>query len=238
MLAAEFSRWATRVVAEQRGYSRVLTCPVRKRGVVDGPEERIRQGLLHFLLDLQGRFRFLLDAERNRHDIELRWMHPPDFCPPTPPLLIVETKVDHVAGQSTNSQLQGYLEGACCDCGIVFTGHRMWQLNRTVSSFVQKPLAGLSDLATLIDTRSQLDPFRAQMENFILASQGDLSALKRLTTAYRHATFDLIVGGQLASYTQVHVEPDVIRCRPARQFVRNPLVFPHQLVERLVRVGP
>jgi hypothetical protein len=236
-LEVEFRAWESRVVEVSRGHRLVLRCPVRDREVFDGPEERIRQALLHFFVHLGRTVEFLLGAERARHDVDLRWRTSRELSPTLPPLLIVETKVDGVAGDSTNDQLARYLAETSGECGVVFTGRRMWRLTiaadgaRSVS-----PLQSLADLADLVRQRALLDPLAQARPDFRAASEGDIGALRRLVARYPFETFVLSIGGREVPCRQLKFSDESIQYRPAGQHTRHPTSVPRREVARLLRI--
>lgn len=238
-LVDEFAEWSARVMEVARGHAVLLRCPVRNREFVDGPEERIRQGLLHFLIDLAREVEVELGAERERHDIDLRWPTHPSLRPSLAPLLIIETKVDHVAGDWTNTQLGRYLGETGGDCGVVFTGRRMWRLS-VASSGTQSmvTLDSLGDLAALVRERAATDPLAPARDDFRLACEGEIGALRRLAARYRYATFVLAVGGVELACRHLRFEPDGIAYRPAGRHMHRPLTMKTQDLERLVRIEP
>lgn len=237
-LDGEFADWAGRVVEVAREYRVLLRCPVRGREFVDGPEERIRQGLLHYLLDLALEVDFELGAERERHDIDLRWPAPPNFRAPTPPLLIVETKVDHVAGDWTNTQLSRYLAETSAECGVVFTGRRMWRVTLTRSGMQSVPLASLADLASLVRERAATDPLALARGDFSAACAGDVAALRRLVERYPYATFVVARGGVEVASRHLKFAPRSITYRSAGQHTLRPSTIATEDFGRLVRIEP
>jgi len=233
----EFEHWAARVIEVPREHSVRLRCPVRGREFVDGPEERIRQGLLHYLLEVALEVDFKLGAERERHDIDLRWPGLPNFPAPTP-LLIVETKVDHVAGDWTNTQLARYLAETGGELGVVFTGRRMWRLTLAPSGMRSVPLASLADLAALIRDRVAIDPLSAARGDFNAACAGDVDALRRLVERYRYATFVLVLRGVEVACRGLRFGPQGIAYRSAGQHTLRPSTIATGEFERLVRIEP
>lgn len=234
----EFLAWRRRIVEVAREHRRLLLCPVRTREFVDGPEERVRQGLLHFLVDLSKDIGFELCAERERHDIDLRWPMPRDLRPPIPPMLIIETKVDETAGQWTNKQLGQYLAETNGDCGIVFTGRRMWQLNMVGTQYQSAPLSSLGELVNLIQARAKIDPLEGVHVDFAAAQGGDIAALRRLVARYRYATFVLRVCDREVPCRNIRIDGDVLEYRPAGQHVQRPLRANVRDVKQLVRIEP
>jgi len=235
-ISDEFPTWSARVVEVQRGYQTLLRCPVRGRGFNDAPEERIRQGLLHFFVELEKEVPFVLGAERQRHDIDLRWPTSDDFRPASAPLLIVETKVDWVAGVATNQQLARYLRETKADCGIVFTGRRLWQLDITTDGFQTAEMTSLSELADLVRGRAADDPLAAERLDFEAARAGDLSALVRLVSRFRFATFVIDIGGREIRCRDLRFSGDAIEFRAADYYARQRTRVSRTEVSRLVSV--
>jgi hypothetical protein len=234
-LVDEFKEWSARLVEISREHRVLLRCPVRQREFVDGPEERIRQALLHFLLNLTTEVEFVLSAERERHDIDLRWPTSDEFRPTTPPLLIVETKVDVAAGDWTNAQLSRYLQETTGNCGVVFTGRRMWRLDLTPDGPRSVVMASLSELAALVRTRAGLDPLAAARTEFEAACRGDLDALRSLVTQFPYATFVLCIAGRDTWCRHLRFNADAIEYRPADHYVRRSLRAARTDVTRLRR---
>jgi len=236
-LADEFCEWERKVVEVVREFRTLLRCPVRARELVDGPEERIRQGLLHFLVRLSGDVGFLLDAERNRHDIDLHWSIPPECRPPIPPMLIVETKVDG-AGGDWNGQLLRYLRESGGDCGVVFTGQRMWKLTPEAASHRVAPLSSLTDLAALIRDRAAMDPLALVRADFVAGCDGELDAIQRLSQRYRYTTFVLSIRGNEVACRQLRFSESSFTYRPATHHTHVLSEVNIREVERLVRIEP
>ncbi len=234
----EFADWKARIVEVRREHRVLLRCPVRGREFVDAPEERIRQGLLHYLLEVALEVEFELGAERERHDIDLRWPAPLNFRAPMPPLLIIETKVDHVAGDWTNTQLARYLEETSGKCGVVFTGRRMWRLTLTPSGMQSEPLASLADLASLVRERATTDPLESARADFNAACAGDVGALRRLVERYPYATFVVARGGVEVACRHLRFGPDGIAYRSAGQHTLRPPTIATGEFDHLVRIEP
>jgi hypothetical protein len=235
-LYEEFAEWRARVVELTREYRVFLRCPIRNRDFVAAKEEYIRQALLHFLLAID--VKFDLYAERERHDIELRWSLCPDFRPPIAPLLIIETKVDEVAGEQTNDQLSQYLKETNCDCGVVFTGNRMWWLEVSNAGRQSMNLDSLVDLATIIRERATIDPLFNGRDDFKAACEGDIGALRRLVERYRYATFVVSRCGEELACRNLRFEPKDVMYRPAKKHTRSPKTMRTQEIDRLVRIEP
>lgn len=237
MLSDEFRRWEARVVEVAREHHLALRCPVRDRELLDGPEERIRQALLHFFVELARTVPFVLGAERERHDIDLRWPTSQEFKPVVAPMLIVETKVDGAAGDTTNAQLERYLRETAADCGVVFTGARMWRL--TLASSNERSLApmhSLDDLANLVRARAALDPLALARTDFAAASAGEIGCLRRLAERYPYATFVLSVGGREVACRHLRFSEDSIQYRPAGRYTHRPTRIPMRDVGALLRL--
>lgn len=232
----EFPTWSARVVEVQRGYQTLLRCPVRGRDFTDGPEERIRQGLLHFFVELAKEVRFVLGAERQRHDIDLRWPTSEEFRPASAPLLIVETKVDWVAGDATNHQLARYLRETKADCGIVFTGRRLWRLDLTAGGEQTGEMQSLAELAELVRRRAEHDPLAVERLDFEAASAGDLNSLAKLVARFRFATFVVDINGRETRCRDLRFSGDAVEFRPADYYARQPTRVSRTEVLRLIRV--
>jgi len=235
-ISDEFSIWSARVVEVQRGYQTLFRCPVRGRDFNDAPEERIRQGLLHFFVELTKDVPFVLGAERQRHDIDLRWPTSDDFRPASAPLLIVETKVDWVAGDATNQQLARYLRETKADCGVVFTGRRLWQLDITAHGFQTEEMTSLTQLADLVRRRADHDPLAAERLDFEAARAGDLNALAKLVSRLRFATFVLDIGGRETRCRDLRFSADALEFRTADYYARQRTRVSRTEVSRLVSV--
>lgn len=236
MISDEFPTWSARVVEVQRGYQTLLRCPVRGRDFNDAPEERIRQGLLHFFVELAKEVPFVLGAERQRHDIDLRWPMSDDFRPASAPLLIVETKVDWVAGDATNKQLARYLRETKADCGVVFTGRRLWQLDITSDGFHTEEMTSLSELTDLVRRRAEHDPLAAERLDFEAARAGDLNALGKLVSRFRFATFVIEISGRESRCRDLRFCADALEFRAADYYARQRTRVSRTEVSRLVRV--
>lgn len=219
----EFSEWKARLVEVQQEHRVLLKCPVRRRDLVDGPEERIRQGLLHFFVELAKTTPYELRAEYQRHDIKLHWPKSDGFRPRVPPLLIVETKVDGAAVEATNRQLTRYLNETAGDCGVVFTGYRMWRLELSPDGPRQVQMSSLTELADLVRTRATFDPLADERARFWSAVGGNLESLKYLVARFPYATFVLSIGGRETRCRCLRFSAGSIEYRPADQFVRKPV---------------
>ncbi len=233
----EFRGWLAKVVEVPREHRVLLRCPVRNRDFIDGPEERIRQGLLHFLIGLADKGEFVLAAERDRHDIDLRWPAVPEFRPPVPPLLIVETKVDTASGD-WDGQLERYLNETGGDCGIIFTGRRMWTRVRANNSFESVRLDSLEDLALVVRRRAAMDPLAFVRKQFDAACGGSVEALRTLVAQYPYATFLLQIGDLEVACRNVHFAADSLEYRPAGHYTRHVARVDTQRIARLLRVEP
>jgi hypothetical protein len=234
MISEEFAIWVNRVVEVTQGYQTLLRCPVRLRNFVKTPEEQIRQGLLHFFVDLASHVQFELGAERQRHDIDLGWQTSAGFRPASAPLLIVETKVDQVAGEATDQQLLRYLQETNADCGVVFTGRRLWALEITANGCQRREMNSLRELSELVEHRARQDPLAGDRQHFHAAAAGDLDALAKLVVAYPFATFVLNVDGREARCRNLRFSNGALEFRPADYYARHPSCVPRETVAHLV----
>lgn len=235
-ISDEFLAWSARVLEVPREHRTLLRCPVRARDFHDAPEERIRQGLLHFFVDLAKDIPFVLGAERQRHDIDLCWPPTEGFCPASSPLLIVETKVDAVASAGTNKQLERYLRETDADCGVVFTGRRLWKLDLTASGPRTAEMKSLAELAALVRQRSEHDPLAAARVDFAAARAGDLQSLEKLFARFRFATFVVEIAGRETRCRNLRFTAETIEFHPAEQYARQRSRVSRTDVSRLVGI--
>jgi len=95
-----------------------------------------------------------------------------------------------------NGQLLRYLRESGGDCGVVFTGQRMWKLTPEAASHRVAPLSSLTDLAALIRDRAAMDPLALVRADFVAGCDGELDAIQRLSQRLPiHTTFVLSIRG-------------------------------------------
>jgi hypothetical protein len=222
-----------------------IWCIKRRKWLCYGPEEFVRQELLHFLLSIQDCQDYPIHvlAERNGNlDIAIYAKSPfEDFFPDVSPVLIIEVKEDRVVlGKAQEDQLSRYLRLRECAAGILTNGRFMTYYGGEYP-FRSQQFATLDEVETLIRKRVETitQAWKRDKPRFDAAQNGCYASFKYLVETYNKQTrFQLAIKDNYSKWTgySFSVSNGEFQFRP--DGVTRRKTFDQRDFQRLVRIKP
>jgi hypothetical protein len=222
-----------------------IRCVKRREWLHYGPEEFVRQELLHFLLQVKKTCPIHIRQEWSDLDIVVYAYSPiKDFFPDSPPVLIIETKHDGIhLGEPQETQMLKYLKRARCNTGILTNG-LIINYYQGDDPYQCKQLSTLDEIESLIRERVEIitQPWKADHERFTRAQLGCYESFKYLVKTYDqgwYTKFQLAIkeGNGLCTGSSFTFMEEEFRFRLSAS-PRTKKTYKHRDFQRLERIKP